>query len=107
VEHLVDPAVPPAHLRPDGRTRPIPAETADRPDDLVDRHFTATRPNQLWVADFTYVATFCGIVYVAFIVDVFSRLIVGWRAATSMTTDLVLTPWRWRSGPAPATVSAI
>jgi putative transposase len=68
----------------------IPAETDDRPDDLVDRDFTATRPNQLWVADFTYVATFSGVVYVAFIVDVFSRLIVGWRAATSMTTDLVL-----------------
>lgn len=47
-------------------------------------------PNQLWVADFTYVATWSGTVYVAFIFDVFSRMIVGWRAATSMTTDLVL-----------------
>jgi putative transposase len=63
---------------------------AERPADLVDRDFTATAPNQLWVADFTYVATFSGTVYVAFVFDVFSRMIVGWRAATSMTTDLVL-----------------
>ena len=68
----------------------IPAEAHERPRDLVDRDFTATAPNQLWVADFTYVATFSGTVYVAFVFDVFSRLIVGWRAATSMTTDLVL-----------------
>jgi putative transposase len=68
----------------------IPAEHHDRPADLVDRDFTATAPNQLWVADFTYVATFSGTVYVAFVFDVFSRMIVGWRAATSMTTDLVL-----------------
>jgi putative transposase len=56
----------------------------------VDRDFTATSPNQLWVADFTYVATWTGTVYVAFLFDVFSRRIVGWRAATQMTTDLVL-----------------
>ena len=68
----------------------IPAAGDPRPEDLVDRDFTATAPNQLWVADFTYVATFAGTVYVAFIFDVFSRRIVGWRAATSMTTDLVL-----------------
>lgn len=68
----------------------IPAEDHDRPGDLVDRDFTATTPNQLWVADFTYVPTWAGMVYVAFIFDVFSRMIVGWRAATSMTTDLVL-----------------
>jgi putative transposase len=68
----------------------IPAAEDARPTDLVDRDFTATAPNQLWVADFTYVATFSGTVYVAFVFDVFSRLIVGWRAATSMTTDLVL-----------------
>jgi putative transposase len=61
-----------------------------RSPDLVDRDFTATAPNQLWVADFTYVATWSGIVYVAFIFDVFSRMIVGWRAATNMTTELVL-----------------
>ena len=63
---------------------------AERPLDLVDRQFWAGRPNQLWVADFTYVATWAGTVYVAFIFDVFSRRIVGWRAATRMTTDLVL-----------------
>ena len=63
---------------------------AERPMDLVDRRFWAGRPNQLWVADFTYVATWAGTVYVAFIFDVFSRRIVGWRAATRMTTDLVL-----------------
>jgi putative transposase len=65
-------------------------DTAQRPADLVRRDFTATRPNALWVADFTYVATWAGIVYVAFVIDVFSRHIVGWRVATSMRTDLVL-----------------
>jgi putative transposase len=68
----------------------IPDPTAARSPDLVDRDFTATAPNQLWVADFTYVATWEGTVYVAFIFDVFSRMIVGWRAATTMTTELVL-----------------
>jgi putative transposase len=63
---------------------------AARPADLVDRQFSAHRPNRLWVADFTYVATWAGTVYVAFVFDVFSRRIVGWRAATRMTTDLVL-----------------
>ena len=63
---------------------------AVRPPDLVNRQFTATRPNQLWVSDFTYVASWSGVVYVAFVIDVFSRLIVGWRAAASMRTDLVL-----------------
>ena len=63
---------------------------AERPLDRVDRQFWAARPNQLWVADFTYVATWSGTVYVAFVFDVFSRRIVGWRAATRMTTDLVL-----------------
>jgi putative transposase len=61
-----------------------------RSADLVDRDFTAPAPNRLWVADFTYVATWAGTVYVAFIIDVFSRMIVGWRAATTMTTELVL-----------------
>ena len=68
----------------------IASEDDQRPGDLVDRDFTATRPNQLWVADFTYVATFAGVVYVAFVFDVFSRRVVGWRAATSMRTELVL-----------------
>jgi putative transposase len=63
---------------------------ADRLPDLVDRNFTATRPNQLWVSDFTYVATWRGFVYVAFVVDVFSRRIVGWRASASLRTDLAL-----------------
>jgi putative transposase len=61
-----------------------------RPVDLVDRQCWAARPNQLWVADFTYVPTWSGMVDVAFIFDVFSRRIVGWRAATRMTTNLVL-----------------
>jgi len=61
-----------------------------RPVDLVDRDFNATRPNQLWVADFTYVATWGGFTYVAFVVDVFARKIVGWRASASMRADLVL-----------------
>jgi putative transposase len=61
-----------------------------RAPDLVDRDFTATQPNQLWVADFTYVPTWSGMVYVAFVADAFSRRIVGWRVSTSMTTDLVL-----------------
>jgi transposase InsO family protein len=68
----------------------IPDALADRPQDLVQRQFTATRPNQLWVSDFTYVATWRGVVYVAFVIDVFARRIVGWRAATSMRSDLAL-----------------
>ena len=63
---------------------------ADRPVDRVDRHFVATRPNQLWVSDFTYVATWRGFVYVAFVIDVFARRIVGWRVANSLRTDFVL-----------------
>jgi len=68
----------------------VPDEAAARPADLVKRDFTATAPNELWVVDFTYVATFAGFAYVAFVVDVFSRMIVGWRAARSMETDLPL-----------------
>jgi transposase InsO family protein len=68
----------------------IPDESALRPPDLVDRNFTATRPNQLWVADLTYVATWRGFAYVAFVIDVFARRIVGWRVSTSMTTGFVL-----------------
>ena len=62
----------------------------DRPLDLVQRNFTVARPNQLWVSDFTYVATWRGFVYVAFVTDAFSRRIVGWRASTSMRSDLAL-----------------
>jgi transposase InsO family protein len=68
----------------------IPDDSATRPADLVNRDFTATRPNQLWVADLTYVATWRGFVYVAFVIDVFSRKIVGWRASSSLRTDLAL-----------------
>ena len=68
----------------------IPDALAVRPLDLVQRNFTATRPNQLWVSDFTYVATWRGFVYVAFVTDAFSRRIVGWRASTSMRSDLAL-----------------
>jgi putative transposase len=66
-------------------------EVADvQPADLVKRDFSASRPNQLWVADLTYVATWSGFVYVAFIVDAFSRFLVGWQAARSLRTDLAL-----------------
>jgi hypothetical protein len=65
-------------------------EVAQRPPDLVERKFTATRPNQLWVADLTYVATWAGFVYVAFVIDVFSRAIVGWRVSNSLRSDLAL-----------------
>ena len=67
-----------------------PDDGADRPADLVDRHFVATRPNQLWVSDFTYVATWRGFVYVAFVIDVFARRIVGWRVSSSLRTNFVL-----------------
>ena len=68
----------------------IPDEAANQPLDLVNRQFVATRPNQLWVADITYVATWTGFVYVAFVMDVFSRYLVGWRVLKSLHTDLVL-----------------
>jgi putative transposase len=64
--------------------------SAHRPADLVSREFTANRPNELWVADLTYVATWRGFVYVAFVIDVFARTIVGWRASGSLRTDLAL-----------------
>jgi putative transposase len=67
-----------------------PAAETGRPSDLVDRDFTATCPNELWVADLTYVRTAAGWVYAAFILDVFSRLIIGWQVATSLYTDLAL-----------------
>lgn len=69
-------------------TRPDPR--AVRPADLVQRRFRPAAPNRLWVADFTYVPTWSGMVYVAFVVDAYARRILGWRAATSMRTDLVL-----------------
>lgn len=72
------------------RRTTIPDGQADRAPDLVDRDFSASAPNRLWVSDFTYVATWSGTVYVAFTIDVFSRRIVGWKADTTMKTPLVL-----------------
>jgi putative transposase len=72
------------------RRTTTPDMTASRPADLVERDFSATRPNQLWVADLTYVATWSGFVYVALVIDAFSRFIVGWQAARSLRTDLAL-----------------
>jgi len=69
-------------------TVPDPAQPC--PDDKVNRQFVAAMPDQLWVSDFTYVSTWMGMVYVAFIIDVFARKIVGWRVSTSMTTSFVL-----------------
>lgn len=67
-----------------------PDKTAPRAPDLVDRQFAATRPNELWLADITYVSTWEGWLYVAFILDVYSRMIVGWQIAGHLRTDLVL-----------------
>ena len=68
----------------------VPDPAAARPADLVNRQFTPARPDRLWVADFTYCPTWSGTVYVAFVIDAFSRRILGWRAATTMRTELVL-----------------
>ncbi len=76
-----------------GNTRPrttLPKLASDRPADLVARQFRAPGPNRLWVADLTYVKTHSGWVYVAFIIDVFSRFVVGWQASRSLRTDLAL-----------------
>ena len=67
-----------------------PGNSLPCPDDKVNRLFMADRPNKLWVSDFTYVPTWSGTVYVAFVIDVFARRIVGWRASTSMKTQFVL-----------------
>ena len=63
---------------------------AGRPPDLVDRQFTASRPDELWVADFTYLRCWQGLVFFSFVIDVYSRRVVGWQFSTSMRTDLVL-----------------
>lgn len=68
----------------------IADELAERPDDLVKRDFTASRPNALWVSDITYVRTVAGFVYVAFVIDAFARGIVGWRVSSSLHSNLVL-----------------
>ncbi|MDP9410856.1 MAG: IS3 family transposase, partial [Actinomycetota bacterium] len=70
-------------------TRPDPG-AGTRPPDLVQRDFTATGPNQLWLVDFTYVPTWSGMVFTAFVSDAYSRRIVGWRTAASMPTELPL-----------------
>ena len=72
------------------RRTTVAEDAATRPRDLVDRDFTATAPNRLWVADLTYVRTWSGFVYVAFITDAYSRHIVGWQASRSLRTDLAL-----------------
>jgi putative transposase len=72
------------------RRTTTPDTTAPRPADLVNRDFSAQRPNQLWVADLTYVATWSGFVYVALVIDAFSRFLVGWQASRSLRTDLAL-----------------
>jgi transposase InsO family protein len=71
-------------------TTTVADEETARPLDLVDRDFAARRPNELWVSDLTYVATWRGFVYVAFVIDAFSRRIVGWRASSSLRSDLAL-----------------
>jgi len=68
----------------------VPDELLDRPLDRVNRHFNVFRPNALWVADLTYVATWRGFVYVAFVIDAFARRIVGWRVSSSLRTGLAL-----------------
>ncbi len=68
----------------------IPTEQAQRPGDLVERRFSAPAPDRLWVADLTYVATWSGFVYVAFVMDALSRRVVGWRCSKSLRTDLAL-----------------
>ena len=72
------------------RRTTVPDESAPRPADLVDRDFRAPVPNRLWVADLTYVRTWSGFAYVAFIIDACSRYIVGWQASCSLRTDLAL-----------------
>ncbi len=68
----------------------IPSQVDSRPADLVDRDFSATAPNRLWVADLTYVSTWPGVVYTAFVTDVFSRYIVGWKVSTTLRAELAL-----------------
>ncbi len=68
----------------------VPAKDASSTADQVRRDFTASRPNALWVSDLTYVATWSGYAYVAFVIDAYARSIVGWRASSSLRTDLAL-----------------
>ena len=76
--------------RAKGPRTTVPGTVPDTRPDLVDREFTATAPNQLWVADITYCRTFAGWVYAAFVIDVHSRRVVGWQLSKSLRTDLAL-----------------
>jgi putative transposase len=79
----------------------FPDLSAPRPFDLVDRQFTVTAPNRLWVADLTYVRTWSGFVYAAFVIDAYSRMILGWQVSGSLRTDLALDALEmalWRRG---------
>lgn len=76
--------------RAKGPRTTVPGSGPDRRPDLVERDFTATAPNQLWVADITYCRTFSGWVYAAFVIDVFSRRVIGWQLSKSLRTDLAL-----------------
>jgi putative transposase len=71
------------------RTR-LPARNEQRPEDLVQRHFSAPAPNRLWVADITYVRTQAGFAYVAFVIDAFATMIAGWAVSSSLRADLAL-----------------
>ena len=90
VERLMRTAGLAGRVRGRRRRTTISDPSAGRPSDLVERAFAASAPNQLWVADITYVATWSGFAYVAFVTDVFSRTIVGWRVATTLKADLAL-----------------
>jgi putative transposase len=90
VERLMRQAGLEGVVRGQRRRTTVPDERADRPADLVDRDCTASAPNRLWLADLTYVATWSGVIYVAFVIDAYRRRIVGWKADTNMRTGLVL-----------------
>jgi putative transposase len=88
----------------------VPDPAAVCPLDKVNRQFKAPRPNALWVSDFTYVATWAGFVYVAFVIDAFARRIVGWRVSRSARADLSSMPWNRpfiSAGPSPAAGSCV
>jgi len=90
VERLMRELGPAGARRGKRRRTTVADPAAARPADLVQRRFSRPAPDRLWVADFTYVPTWSGMVYVAFVIDAYSRQILGWRAATSMKTALVL-----------------
>lgn len=90
VERLMRRAALAGRVRGKKKRTTIPADVGARPADLVDRRFVASAPNQLWIADITYVATWSGFAYAAFVTDVFSRRIVGWRVSSSLRSDLAL-----------------